>query len=404
MKNEAVSVSQFHALVNQTLEFAYGEIVVEGEVASYKVNQGKWVFFDLKDDTNVVGCFIPIFQLKTTIEDGMLVRVTATPQLTKWGKFSLTVRAVELAGEGSVKRAFELLKAQFQKEGLFTEERKRQLPKYPEKIALITSKQAAAYNDFITILNDRWRGLSIDHIQVQVQGEGAPDQIVAAIGQINQGVTEYEVLVLIRGGGSAEDLQAFNTEEVVRAVYGSKIPTLVGIGHEDDVSLAELAADVRAATPTDAARRLVPDRLEVFQKLKAVSAAQNSVLTGHFERVSKMLTRFEHAFGLRLQGLFNTLGQISERLDGLMDVRLTRVRENIYQTARLLHSLDPQAVLGRGYSIARVGNRVITKATEVQPADTVVVQLHQGELKLQQTIKRKRTDGRSEKAQTSLQL
>jgi exodeoxyribonuclease VII large subunit len=158
MKNEAVSVSQFHALVNQTLEFAYGEIVVEGEVASYKVNQGKWVFFDLKDDTNVVGCFIPIFQLKTTIEDGMLVRVTATPQLTKWGKFSLTVRAVELAGEGSVKRAFELLKAQFQKEGLFTEERKRQLPKYPEKIALITSKQAAAYNDFITILNDRLRG------------------------------------------------------------------------------------------------------------------------------------------------------------------------------------------------------------------------------------------------------
>jgi exodeoxyribonuclease VII large subunit len=294
MGNEAITVSEFNSLLNQTLSFAYPEVIVEGEVSSFKVNQGKWVFFDLKDEDSLVGCFITIYQLKTELEDGMLIRVKATPQLTKWGKFSLTVKEVELAGEGSVKRAFEMLKAKFEKEGLFEQDRKRQLPQYPQKIALITSNQAAAYNDFLTIINDRWAGLEIEHIQVQVQGPSAPLQIAEAIGYINE-LKGYDALVIIRGGGSAEDLQAFNTEEVVRAVYGSRVPTLVAIGHEDDVSLAELAADIRGATPTDAARRLVPDKLELISKIKSDQLRNYSAIESILLKTRQHLNGFYHS-------------------------------------------------------------------------------------------------------------
>lgn len=404
MKNNPITVSEFNALINQTLEFAYGEVVVEGEVASYKVNQGKWVFFDLKDNESVVGCFIPIFQLKTKLEDGMLVRVTATPQLTKWGKFSLTVRSVDLAGEGSVKRAFELLKAQFEKEGLFAAERKRILPEFPDRVMLITSKQAAAYNDFVTVLNDRWQGIAIDHIQVQVQGGDAPASIAKAIENANQFSENYQALVLIRGGGSAEDLQAFNSEEVVRAVFGSNIPTLVGIGHEDDVSLAELAADVRAATPTDAARRLVPDKKEIMHKLSTISAVQVNAITGRIEGISKLMTRFEHAFSVRLQSLQHEAAIISEKLDRLMTDKIALVQNRLGQTARLLRTLDPATVLARGYSITRVNNSVITASTQVKPSDTVVVQLHQGTLRLKKPGAPAKHYGRQKDQQTSIQL
>ncbi len=379
MENNPITVSEFHSLVNQTLEFAYSLVVVEGEVASYKVNQGKWVFFDLKDDESVVSCFIPIFQLKTPLEDGMLVRVSATPNLTKWGKFSLTVKAVELAGEGTVKRAFEMLKAQFEKEGLFASERKRALPEFPTKVALITSKQAAAYNDFMTILNDRWGGVELDHYQVQVQGASAPDSIVAAIAQVNQN-SDYDVLVLIRGGGSAEDLQAFNTEEVVRAVFGSQVHTLVGIGHEDDVTLAELVADVRAATPTDAARRLVPDKKQIAHKISALSSAQTTAINEMIQHISRLITRFEHAFGLQLQSLLHYLNTTSERLNRSLDDRMLTVSQVVSGHKRLLHSLDPENVLARGYSITRVGKKVITSAAQVRSNDKLVIQLHKGEI------------------------
>ena len=138
MGNDAITVSEFNSLLNQTLTFAYPEVVVEGEVSSFKINQGKWIFFDLKDEHNLVGCFMTIYQLKTELEDGMLIRVKATPQLTKWGKFSLTVKEVELAGEGSVKRAFEMLKSKFEKEGLFLEDRMRELPLYPQLVGFVT--------------------------------------------------------------------------------------------------------------------------------------------------------------------------------------------------------------------------------------------------------------------------
>jgi len=387
MKNDAITVSEFNAVLNQTLSFAYPEVVVEGEVSSFKVSQGKWVFFDLKDSESVVGCFITTYQLKTALEDGMLIRVKASPQLTKWGKFSLTVKEVELAGEGSVKRAFEMLKAKFEKEGLFSPERKRPLPEFPQKVLLITSAQAAAYNDFVTIINDRWSGIDIDHIQVQVQGALAPTQIVEAIGYANTVSDEYDALVIIRGGGSAEDLQAFNTEEVVRAVFASDIPSIVAIGHEDDVSLAELAADVRAATPTDAARRLVPDRSEIQTRVSGYSNSMLSSLESSVSTSRARLEGFYHSIEIRFNNLRYNLADVFSRSCTAIDVAMNSSVVRLESNKKLLSTLDPRAILARGYSITRINGKVIKSSDQYSSGDTIVIQLHQGKISLKPTDK-----------------
>lgn len=382
MENEILTVSEFNALLNQTLSFAYPSVVIEGEVSSFKINQGKWVFFNLKDSDSTVSCFMTKYQLDTALEDGMLVKVVASPNLTKWGKFSLTVRSVELSGEGAVKRAFELLKAQFEKEGLFLADRKRDLPFYPNRIALITSAQAAAYNDFLAIINDRWSGLTIDQAQVQVQGADAPMQIARAIEYFNTHANEYDVLVLIRGGGSAEDLQAFNSEEVVRTVYASKIPTIVGIGHEDDVSLAELAADVRAATPTDAARRVVPDKSDFLLRLDQTMSAQFERTMSLVEYWRRNVDSFNHTF----QRLYHSLVLRVDQLSGSMQHSIgevMRTQQALLQARlTLLRSLDPHAILARGYAIATVGKSVVHDPSEVKAGDRVMLQLHKGKLDL----------------------
>ncbi|MDQ5944050.1 MAG: Exodeoxyribonuclease 7 large subunit [Patescibacteria group bacterium] len=378
MSEEVLSVTELREFVNQTLSYAYPLVVVEGEISGFRINQGKWVFFDLKDSETTISCFMTKYQLKTVLEDGMLVRVAATPNLTKWGKFSLTVKEVELAGEGEVMRAFELLKAQFEKEGLFALDRKRPLPTYPQKIGLITSRDAAAYNDFLTIAQDRWPLAQLTHIHVHVQGMQAPTDIVRAIQTFNVDYPDMEALVVIRGGGSAEDLQAFHQEDVVRAVYGSHIPVIVGIGHEDDVSLAELAADVRASTPTDAARRLLPDRREVASQLQRLSDRNEGAIRVVLDRIERALAVFEVQQARVIGGLLDRLGRTQERMQVVMEKMLAALHYRVELAQRTLVGVDPERILARGYAIVRQGAKVIHAPTEIQPSLPVLVQLHKG--------------------------
>lgn len=382
MENEILSVSELRDFIVQTLSYAYPQVIVEGEVSGFRVNQGKWVFFDIKDKETTIGCFMTTYQLKTVLEDGMLIRVVATPNLTKWGKFSLTVKAVELAGEGSVKQASDKLKAQFEQEGLFAAERKRILPLYPTRIGLITSEDAAAYHDFVTIAGDRWPLLAIQHAHVHVQGVQAPGDIVGAIQWFSDHYPDLEALVIIRGGGSLEDLQAFNQEDVVRAVYASTIPTVVGIGHEDDVSLAELAADVRASTPTDAARRLVPDQQEVFRLLAELQARQRSQVERRLEQarqlirgVGRLMQRAQALASLQLNGLH-------QRLQVATSQRVLDWRHTLALMQRTLAGANPTHILARGYAIARVNGLVLRDPAQVRSTDTVLLQLQAGELPL----------------------
>ena len=354
-------VSDFVAYLNQTLEIAYPYVTIEGELANFRVSKNRWVYFDLKDDDSSVKFFGTVYALPGPLEEGMVVRVSGNPRLHNLYGFSVNVQTITPVGEGTLRRAADLLAAKLQAEGLFAPERKRALPYPPQRLALITAGESAAYADFLKILNARWRGLEVDHYDVQVQGEPAVGQIVAAIAAANAAAQVPDVLVITRGGGSADDLAAFSTEQVTRAVAASRVPTLVAIGHEVDVSLAELAADQRASTPSNAAELLTPDRGVVLRQLEEL---RNDLGRG--------LTRLVATFKDWL---------ISERRE------LDRGLQTAYQTAqsrleiarRLLSAYDPTTALRRGYAIIRETNGEIIKRTmHLQPGQVVELTLSDG--------------------------
>jgi exodeoxyribonuclease VII large subunit len=410
MEPTIISVSEFLAIINETLVFAYPQVVVEGEVSSFKVNQGKFVFFDLKDEQNVLSCFMMVHQLKLPLEDGMKVRVSGSPKVTRFSKFSLTVRAVELAGEGELKRAMELLRRQLQAEGLFAAERKRPLPAYPRTIGLITSGTSAAYSDFIKILNARWGGVAVRLADVTVQGVTAPDQIVAALEYFNTTPEPVDVVALVRGGGSLEDLAAFSTEPVARAVAASRTPIVVGVGHEVDTSLADYAADVRAATPTDAARLIVPDRAEVAARvthlaqrvetsLAAALRQRETAITTQVTRLERYLRLPQERVGELTSRLWRGFDQLSarpqaaaernhmlrHRLEIAQRTLLMSQRARLDTLSRVLGGFDPQATLERGYAIVRRGDEVVRDPAVLKTGDELMVQLAKGKISAEVT-------------------
>lgn len=324
--------TEFLAVVNQTLEYAYSGVVLEGEVSSFKVNQGKWVFFDLKDAESSIGCFMTLYQLRMPLEDGMKVLVRGVPKMTKWGKFSFTVQAIQPVGEGSLKKSFELLKAKLEKEGLFDPAKKRKMPENLSKIGVISSTQAAGYADFVKIIDERWGGLKITTAHTQVQGLDAADQIIRAINYFNEH-GDVEIIAIIRGGGSADDLAVFNDEKLVRAIAASKIPVITGIGHEVDESLADLAADIRASTPSNVAQMLTKDRQAEIAKLKTM-----------IDRTKQVI----------IQNINNALRENSDKLSNILREITTKISNyelNIAQKIKLLEALNPEKVLKQGYAI-----------------------------------------------------
>ncbi len=406
MTPQVITVSEFLAIINETLSFAYPQVVVEGEVSGFKVSQGKFAFFDLKDDKSLLGCFMMARDLKLPIEDGMKIRVTGAPKVfPKSSRFSLTVRDIELAGEGELRRAMDLLKQKLSDEGLFDPARKRPIPKFPTRIGLITSGTSAAYGDFIKILGTRWGGVEVLLADVSVQGLQAPDQIIGALEYFNTLSPPVDVLVLIRGGGSLEDLIAFSTEPVARAVAASRTPIIVGVGHEVDVSLADYAADLRAATPTDAARLVVPDRVEVLAHLEHLYSRQSTALTAraadYHLRIDRALSRLESALryprervaahesklerGLdRLlaatRSSTQTTASLERRLVDRTSVILTERRQRILSLRRVLRGFDPGGVLARGYAIVRTGDKILRQADQTRVGMDLMIQLSKGHI------------------------
>ena len=349
---QVYSVSDFQAVCNQIMETAFSGVLIEGEVASFKINQGKFVFFDLKDEQSSVGCFMMKFALRFPLEDGMKVRVRAVPKLTNWGKFSLTVQAIMPVGEGSLKKSFELLKKKLTSEGLFAPERKRPLPIPLTKIGVISSTQAAGYADFCKILNERWGGLEVQVAHTQVQGMVAADQIIRALKYFNER-SEVEVIAVIRGGGSADDLAVFNDEALVRAIAASKIPVITGIGHEVDESLCDLAADVVASTPSNAAQMLTRDRKEVIANCQADVKRINNLLNTKIDEL-----------------VAQNRGEI-ERIEQQIVVKITSMEQEVQAQIKILAQLNPENVLARGYALVTgnidIGNvvKITTSKTEI---------------------------------------
>ena len=378
-----LTVSQCVEAINITLD-SLGELTVEGEVSEFKIIQNKWVTFDIKDNTSVLKCFMTVWNLRTQIEDGMLVKVSGQANLRAKGFLSFVVKNIRPSGEGSLKRALELLKKKLEQEGLFALDRKRTLPRFPEHIAFITSRDAAAYNDFLKVLSARQGGLRISFIHTQVQGLEAPDQIIAALSTANTELTNLDAIVLVRGGGSMEDLMAFNDEHVVRAVASSRTPIVVAIGHERDVCLSELAADVRASTPSNAAELLVKHREEIALDISRLTSSLSRELTSRITNKRSNIISMTHAIGNRLKTTSQSAQQMISRIASVS----LRIRDTIQSSQnkidgmkRILLALSPEQTLKRGYSITRTkSGTVIRSASDTKDGDELVTTLSKGSL------------------------
>ena len=327
-----VSVTQFIQDCNDCFRYEFNGAVVDGEVAEFKTSQNKWVFFSLKDNQSTLNCFLPLSKLSVELEDGMKIRVQGCPKVTDWGKFSFTVRKITPLGEGSIRRAFERLKKKLEGEGLFDPSRKREIPKNPAKIGVISSTTAAGYADFCKILNARWGGLEVQTCHTQVQGFDAPDQIIRALNYLNE-KAEVDVIAIIRGGGSRDDLSCFNDELLARAIASSRIPVITGIGHEVDESIADLAADFAASTPSNCAERLTSDRAEACRTIEQKRL--------HIR--SRLLSSMSEIYNNNR----NTLNSIKHEIDS----NLARTEEKVIDLRRMLESSNPEKVLSRGYAI-----------------------------------------------------
>lgn len=354
------SVTDFVAVFNQTIQYAYPTVTIEGELSSFRISKNRWVYFDLKDETSNVKFFGSVYNLPGPLEDGMLLRVTGTPQLHPNYGFSITIQSIALAGEGTIKKASQLLEARLAKEGLFDAERKRTLPYPPGRIGLIASGESAAYSDFMKILDARWGGVQIDHYDVQVQGDEAVGQVKSAIEFFNAHAIPPEVLIITRGGGSMDDLQAFSSEPVVRAVAASRIPTLLAIGHERDVSLAELAADVRASTPSNAAELLVPDKRDLLAQLD--------------DRHQVLKRQLLDGFRLQREQL------VALQKQSRQDVahRIASAKNYLNQLQVTLDQINPRRVLRRGYAIVRKDGEAVRSANATRKGNLLQVEFHDG--------------------------
>lgn len=372
-KIPTLSVSDFVAVFNQTLEMVYPRIVLVGELSNFRVRKGRWVYFDLKDEAASVSFFGTVYSLPGPLEDGMMLRVSGMPRLHPLYGFSVNIETISVTGEGSLQKAAKLLELKLRQEGLFDPARKRTLPyPPPARIGLISSVESAAYADFIKVIGQRWTGLTIEVVDVQVQGDIAPQQIVDAIAYFNQTSKPPDVLVIIRGGGSIDGLAAFSTEHVVRAIAGSRIPTMAAIGHEIDLSLAELAADKRASTPSNAAELLVPDK--PHEQL----------------RLSQMSTNLRYQLETYLKGERSDLKTAQNQLRQSIKLRLEKQQSYLQASIQLMNALNPAAILERGYSIVRRLDSVVSSVKQVNTRDKVSVQLHDGSLvaRVEQITKR----------------
>jgi exodeoxyribonuclease VII large subunit len=362
MQELVLAPADFVALLNQTLEFAYPTVTIEGELSNFRVSKNRWVYFDLQDELASVKFFGTVYNLPGPLEDGLKIRVVGSPRLHSRFGFSVNIVSILPVGEGSIKKAAQLLAAKLEAESLFDPARKRTLPPQPQTVGLITAANSAAYADFIKILNERWGGVEVQLADVFVQGAQAPLQIVGAIEYFNKLPVLPDVLVITRGGGSAEDLAAFSDERVVRAVAASRIPTLVAVGHEIDTSLAELAADLRASTPSNAVQLLVPDRAHQLQ----VIGSTRAILTNNL--VSNLAGE-QHSLRTRVQ-----------TIAGLLSNYLDSERQQLAASRKLAVLFDPRAALKRGYAIVSKNGRHLSSIKQLKLSDQLQVQLSDGKI------------------------
>ena len=384
------SVAEITREIKVLLETTIPVVWVEGEISNLKFHSSGHLYFSLKDKDSQINCVMWRSRnagLFYTPQDGM--KVLALGKVTvyeKRGYYQFDVIKLQPAGIGELQFAFEQLKNRLQEEGLFDEEFKKPIPQYPESIGIVTSPTGAAIQDLINILNRRFPGVEIILRPVKVQGEGAASEIAAAIDEFNA-YGKVDVLIIGRGGGSLEDLWAFNEEIVARAIFRSKIPIISAVGHEIDFSISDFVADLRAPTPSAAAELAVPDRAEllnrIFQYRKTIFEISTSLIQYERDRLKSLVGSYSF---LKTPDLVRQYQQRLDELTHTMQLTL-RPRFNLLShkmtsLSHRLQALAPESVLKRGYSICyrTEDNIVVREASLLKVEDKIKVQFYRGRI------------------------
>ena len=381
------SVSRLNREARTLLESALPALWVEGELSNVaRPSSGHW-YFTLKDSAAQVRCAMfrgANARVRLAPRDGLQVLLRARVSLYEpRGDYQLIADFMEEAGEGALRRRFEELKARLAAEGLFDAGVKRPLPRLPRRIGVITSPTGAAIRDILHILKRRFAAVPVVIYPVPVQGAGAGQEIAAALARANARA-ETDVLILARGGGSLEDLWAFNEEVVARAIRASRIPVVSGVGHEIDFTIADFAADVRAPTPSGAAELVVPDGAEWRRALESARARLGvGVRRGvarSSERLTWLLGRLARVHPReRLARRAQRLDELETRLGRALGQRLQLSRARLLTATRTLNAVSPLATLERGYSIlVTADGQLVRAAMQVAPGDTVAARTSRG--------------------------
>lgn len=339
MALKPVTVSQLNDYISRVLttDPLLGNISVTGEISNLKFHSSGHVYFSLLDENSRINCFLPASykrSLSYALDDGLEIIANGYINVyKKGGTYTLFVRNIEVSGEGNLSAAFEILKNKLKQEGLFAPEHKKPIPHFPKKIGVVTSKTGAAVRDITKIIQSRTKMTDVIIFPVLVQGQGAAADIASAIDMINENFNDIDLLIVGRGGGSAEDLWAFNEEVVARAVYRSEIPIISAVGHEIDITICDFAADKRAETPTAAAKMAVPDdrALEDF-----INAKKHELLVQLKNRTSYSEIRCRSLY----ESLKNTMMSKLQDLTHTIEQRYISLEEN-----------NPKAVLSKGYAV-----------------------------------------------------
>jgi exodeoxyribonuclease VII large subunit len=386
MERHIYTVSSLTRDIKDLLETSFPRLWVEGEISNFKRHSSGHLYFTLKDESSQIRCAMWRFKAGELLfrpEDGMKVLLEADIQVyERAGNYQLIVFQLKPAGIGELQLAFEQLKKKLHTEGLFDEDRKKKLPLYPENIGIITSSTGAAIRDIISVIHRRFPGAQLYLCPVKVQGEGAAEEIAGAIEDFND-FRQVDVLIIGRGGGSLEDLWAFNEEIVARAIDKSVLPVISAVGHEIDYSISDFVADKRAPTPSAAAEMVVRDRQELLGIIAYFQEKFSTILLQKIGNFGEQLQSIKRSYGLRRPE--DLVYQKMQRVDDIMrsiqigfhhhyDLKKQRL-ENILKR---LQALGPLEVLRRGYSICYKNGEIVKDVSQLKMEDLVQVKLLRG--------------------------
>jgi exodeoxyribonuclease VII large subunit len=383
-----LSVSELTRAIKSVLEEGFENIVVQGEISNFKRHTSGHFYFTLKDANAQLSAVMwrgRNSALSFTPQDGM--KVIAQGNITLYearGNYQLDCYELQPAGRGELQLAYEQLKQQLANEGLFDSERKKNIPLFPERIGIVTSPTGAALQDMLNVLARRFPCIEIILYPVRVQGSGAAEEIAQAIRDFNA-LQNIDVMVIGRGGGSLEDLWAFNEEIVARAIVDSAIPVVSAVGHEIDFSISDFVADLRAPTPSAAAELIVPNsndlREEVKKNISSMRNAMNDMIRTNKERIQSLVQSysFRRPFDA-IRQYFQRIDEMQATLQRVYEYRIKMQKQYVETLLLRLQSLNPNAVLQRGYAIVYENGKAITSAKRLKKNDEVALQFYDGRL------------------------